>query len=237
MFKIGDRVVCTHPGSTKQLKAGARYTVSAIADEGTYVKVEPLDVDHWFSSFRFRSAPEPQIIGLCGRATAGKDATAAMLAECFGYQIYGWADPMYKFALWANPRIWLWRRLRYYVDNLGWTAAKRIPAIRQYLQSLGTEGGRECLDEDVWVMIGAKKIQAMLPKGPVVITNCRYANEAEWVISQGGVIVKVTRPGVEACNGHSSEAGEADSFAKYELINDGTLVDLKAKVKAMMEVI
>lgn len=230
MFKVGDRVRCRVALDTKQLIEGKHYTISQV--DHLAVKVEPMEIDYWFATSRFEPAGPPPIIGLCGRATAGKDAVAHILAASHGYSIYGWADPLYELALWINPRIWGWRRLSYYVDKLGWTKAKRIPAIREYLQRLGTEGGRHCLHPDVWVMVGEKRI-----KPPTVITNCRFANEAEWVKSQGGVIVKVTRPGVGACNDHVSEAGEADEYAQYEIVNDGTLVDLTHKVSDMMGVL
>jgi hypothetical protein len=233
VFKIGQKVRCidTRVCAHGRLDKGRVYTVSDIYDD--FIRVDGKGA-FWRRS-RFTPAA-PTLLGLCGRAGAGKDAVADILVEQHGWVKVGWADPLYRLALWLNPRIWMWRRLDYYVRRDGWTAAKRIPAVRQFLQRLGTEGCRERMHPDVWIMVTAERIKTLLDEGKsVVITNCRFNNEAEWVIDQGGEIVKVTRPGVGACNDHVSEAGEADEYASRAVYNNGTLTDLQRKVGRLLD--
>lgn len=238
MFKEGDWVECVNAICVTKISEGGVYRVSGAKQNkyGQFVKLDLPGIDYWFDVRRFKLAKKaPSLIGLCGRATAGKDAVADVLVREFGFVKIGWADPLYRLALWINPRISMFRRLSDYVDRYGWTEAKRIPAIRSFLQKLGTEGGRECLHPDVWIMVSAPTILDHIKAGtPVVITNCRFSNEAQWVKDNGGVIVKVTRPGIDRCNDHKSEDGEADAFAQYEIHNGQGLLELGSAVKEFM---
>jgi len=188
------------------------------------------------------------LLGLCGYATVGKDLFADHLVEQFGYIKVGWSDPLCQLALVINPELVVgatvsrWRRktievkehLDSIVGRLGWVKAKEIPAVRQFLQVLGTEGVRECLGQDAWINASMPKIKKLLRAGEhVVVTNCRFENEGAAIKKAGGWIVKVNRPGVGPVNSHKSDAGLVFGMATFDIENDGAPEDLAPKAREL----
>lgn len=81
------------------------------------------------------------IVGLAGYAGAGKDTAAQCLVER-GWRQDSFAAPLKQMAYDINPWIPSWhtegQRLRDMVDDRGWEDAKKVPAVRQFLQNLGS---------------------------------------------------------------------------------------------------
>jgi hypothetical protein len=168
-----------------------------------------------------------EIIGLCGYATCGKDTAAQGLVDN-GWMRVALADGVREAVLALDP--WAdgeWRvsdRLDFVEGD--WNAAKTQPEIRRLLQRMGTESGRNIHGDDCWIKIAKRKVHAT--PGPVVITDVRFANEAEAIRSWGGKIIRIDRPGVGPVNGHVSEAL---SFEPDEVIeNDRTIADLQIQL-------
>ena len=67
-----------------------------------------------------------------------------------------------------------------------------------------------------------------------VITDMRFKNEYDTIKDYGGYAIKVTRPGVNPVNSHSSEDDLVDAKFNYEICNDGTLDDLENKVRDVL---
>ena len=108
---------------------------------------------------------------------------------------------------------------------------------RVLLQQLGTECGRDLLDNDLWVkrlmedlaMVRATCLKLGRPVPYFVLDDCRFPNECEMLITSGwvGVYLKVEddirakrlvgRDGVDqtATFNHSSEIGVDEIVAKY----------------------
>lgn len=167
------------------------------------------------------------MVSCTGYATSGKDALADILVRNHGYIKVGWSDALCCLALSLNPRLGRLQTLASIVHREGWTEAKKRKAVRNFLQKLGTEGCRKCIGEDVWVNALMPKVRKLLRQGKnVVITNTRFPNEAQAVISAGGSLVKVSRPGIGPINNHSSDAGQAFEYATTEIENNGSLEDL-----------
>lgn len=168
-----------------------------------------------------RHAP---LIGLSGRAGAGKDTLASHLAP-FGYVRVAFADPLREMALAIDPLVALspWdraasMRLSDYVTAAGWDAAKRHPEVRRFLQRLGTEGVRHHLGDDTWVRLAEARI-ADLGDVPVVVTDVRYPNEVDLVRRLGGLWVHVNRPDAVTVPGHVSETSLDPSQADVVIHN------------------
>lgn len=109
------------------------------------------------------------------------------------------------------------------IDAHGWDGYKETkfgPEIRRLLQRLGTEAGRQTLWENLWV-------DATLTGHPedarLVVTDCRFPNEAQAVKDRGGKMWRITREGVGPANSHASETSldhwEFDAW----IDNKGTL--------------
>lgn len=180
-----------------------------------------------------------KLIAFTGHAGSGKDEAAKVLIEGLGFQRIAFADPM-RTALYALNPIIGYRAmsgslldLKEAVDSLGWDEAKRrYVEVRELLQRFGTEVGRQQFGQDFWVKL-AMDNASMFQR--VVITDCRFPNEAQAVLKAGGQVVRITRPGVQPVNGHISDKGLPDHLVSAEIANDGTIEDLRAKVKAFVD--
>lgn len=191
------------------------------------------------------------IIGLNGKAGAGKDTVANFLVEGFGFERYAFADAVRDAALAINPVIMTnWEtveieeahntgvrlrelRLAEYIKTHGWDWSKRnIPEIRRLLQVIGTEMGRQVLGENCWVDLVDRKIKA---SGNVnaVITDLRFPNEAQYVRSLNGKIVLIVRPDNPDSIGASHASEQYTPEPDYVLNNDGSLWKLERLVDDM----
>lgn len=121
----------------------------------------------------------------------------------------------------------------------GWDEAKKSPEVRRLLQRYGTEAGREIHGDDCWVDVVERRILKnwvdIGPEGQLkfVITDVRFPNERDMIRRRGGIIVRITRPGVGPKNGHVSERLVEEITPDAEIVNDGSLDDLRAKVWAV----
>lgn len=179
----------------------------------------------------------PTVIGVTGFARHGKDTVGEYISRNYGYTRLGFADTLKSMAYTLNPiveRNAAPRRLRDVVDQHGWEEAKQLPEVRRVLQSLGTECVRDHLGPDSWVEAMAAR-HAALGHFPIVITDVRFPNEAEYV-KRNGVLLRVYRPRFD--NGmdssHPSEANIPNLPANFELHNSGTLNELYLQVDAVM---
>lgn len=101
---------------------------------------------------------------------------------------------------------------------------------RYALQTLGTEWGRDCYP-GIWTDYGIRRARFLMDQGyDVVITDCRFTNEARAVREAGGQVWQIVRPGVGLATPHPSEVEqESDEFRKlvsFTIRNDGTLEQL-----------
>jgi hypothetical protein len=141
--------------------------------------------------------PGVKIVGLTGAAGSGKDTAALALISRRQFMRVAFADPIRCILLALNPIIapgpfFLARAVR----ELGWDKAKRqYSEIRRYMQALG-EAGRETLGEDVWIRRAAQTVAVARQHGTarIVITDVRYENEAEWIESIGGYVLRIEWP-------------------------------------------
>jgi hypothetical protein len=137
----------------------------------------------------------PLLIGLVGRAGAGKTTVANHLEAEWAFESIAFADPILAMALalfddagvgaeWAVERALKDQP----VPTLG-------VSYRRIAQTLGTAWGRQTIGDDLWLRVAASKLQrARLHQASVVISDVRFPNEAQWLLEQGGLLVRVTRP-------------------------------------------
>jgi hypothetical protein len=183
-----------------------------------------------------KETPQHILIGLHGVARSGKDTVGSYLIENHGFKRVSFADPVRSGLLAIDPYIavpitmadlvyamdvafgvrgvtataegvFVFYRLSELVKYLGWEKAKSIPDVRNLLQKYGTEGGRDIHGKDCWLRVARRVIEDI--NGPVVITDVRFDNEAEFVRELGGQNWQIVRPGYGAVNAHPSDAGVA----------------------------
>lgn len=190
------------------------------------------------------------LIGLMARKRAGKDTVAAFLREEMGYVRVAFADPMRQALLELDPIVSAWSptRLSDVIEEHGWDGYKESPygeEIRSLMQRFGTESIR-ALDDGFWVRTAMRKAVDLIEGGlltsidgeiweperepqPVVITDCRFPNEAEAIVNAGGALVVIERPGLPDNDTHASENAWREIVPDYVIHNDGTLDELRQK--------
>jgi hypothetical protein len=100
--------------------------------------------------------------------------------------------------------------------------------FRPMLQWWGTEFRRQLNGNDYWIRRLEDKL-SVLPEGTVVfVTDTRFQNEAEFVRSGGGHILRLVRPGYVSDRGasHASEV-ELESISPDSLIVASTVEELQ----------
>ena len=171
------------------------------------------------------------VLGLIGPAQSGKDTFAERLVEAHGYTRVAFADPL-KAVAYAIDLDLRHTTLRHLVDEFGWDEAKRDPRVRAFLQNVGS-AVRDHADRDIWLN-GAKE-EVAAAHGPVVITDVRYFNEADWIADRlpGGALVRVVRSVSQERNAlqgelaqHASETELATYPAEFTAYNDSTIARL-----------
>ncbi len=185
------------------------------------------------------------LLGVSGRKRSGKDTLAARLISHHGFTRVSFAEPMRKMLKAQDPIVdWVGDEVRtdpvHLTEVLGpdddWETAKELPEVRRLLQALGTEAGRAILGENVWVDAAFHEVDDI--PGPVVITDVRFPNEADFVERWPGSVtyglfVRVHRPGLPTDDLHPSETALDDRIANVRVINDGTIADLHRAADAI----
>lgn len=174
------------------------------------------------------------LVGLCGFAQSGKDTAASYLVDRFGWTRVAFADALRDVLFALNPIAKVnfgfgaydpILRVQEIVGFDGWDKAKTADNdIRNLLQRLGTEAGRQIIDENLWVGMGEDKIERA--GGPVVVTDCRFPNEIALIRRRKGLLIWVEREGVGAVNAHASEHSVSKADCDLVLTNNGTIEDL-----------
>lgn len=180
-----------------------------------------------------------RVWALCGYPGTGKDEIARYLQEQYGWQRIAFADPMRRALYALNPLVVDSESrsgvtpLADLVDEYGWDMVKRAyPGVREYLQRMGTEAGREIHGTDCWTRLAVADIRGTV--GSVVITDLRFENELDVVRSLGGVVIHVVRPGVGSVNSHASEQMDYTAAADLGICNEGDLSDLRRSVDLVL---
>lgn len=99
--------------------------------------------------------------------------------------------------------------------------------VREMLQTMGSDWGRNTIHPDLWMSVAMRKVDANLQAGlSVVIDDLRFPNEYEAVAARGGHFVRVLRAGAPSYRGHASE-GLLDSYPMNIFHNNADLAQLR----------
>jgi hypothetical protein len=185
------------------------------------------------------------IIGLSGYARSGKDEAAVALQQ-IGFKRVAFADKLREVLYQLDPLIAPTPekyfveaknpvRLKEVIDDYGWGTYKETryaTEIRRLLQRLGTEAGRQTLWDSIWVDAA---FAGLAPEDNVVVTDCRFPNEAEAVKERDGEVWRITRAGVGPANSHASETSLDDWDFDVSIMNDGSLEDYHGLVRELAQ--
>lgn len=170
----------------------------------------------------------PRLIGVSGRAGAGKDTIADLLQREHGFARRAFADPLR-----AGAAAIFGLTVEHMTDRV---AKETIDprwglSPRQILQRMGTEAMRGTFGEDVWLRAFRLWLDAQPEGTRVVVPDTRFENEARLIQALGGVVWRVQRPGIAAVAAHASETA-LDSFHFDRVVdNAGSIDDLSTTIR------
>ena len=144
-----------------------------------------------------------QLMCVCGFEGSGKNAVSSILEKQYGFFVCSFADNLkkaiaaifgweYEMLLGITDASRFWREQ---VDEY-WSDELSMPGLtpRKVLQLVGTDVMRVHFHDSIWIKSLKKKVVTLLNQGhSVVITDCRFTNEAHLVKSMGGKVVLVNR--------------------------------------------
>jgi hypothetical protein len=173
------------------------------------------------------------LVAITGKARHGKDTLAEALVK-EGFKRVPFAGALKEVtALIANEPVHLYyddETKEAYCEALGMTR-------RQALQKLGTEGIRSVFGANVWVNRVLRQ-WAATGRDPIVISDCRFDNEADLVRQAGGIVIRVVRPDHDGLQGeaamHSSERGVSEHLIDVEVTNSGSIEDLHHEARKIL---
>ena len=208
--------------------------------------VIPVERDH-ISNQQKMIHNLPDLVGITGLKQSGKNTAAAALVEKLGYTEDAFArnlkDIVYSIqgmSVRVPAGVWhmsedLYLPYQTVVDGLGLDLAKElVPDVRRILQTFGTEGMREHFGPDVWsdrVIARVAANRSSADPRPVVVTDVRFPDEADAIRDAGGLLVRIVRPEQgPVSDGHASETHIASMDVDIEIVNDGTVDDLRQRM-------
>ncbi|WP_227271255.1 deoxynucleotide monophosphate kinase family protein [Roseobacter weihaiensis] len=180
----------------------------------------------------------PRLIGLVGRAGAGK-STAAEIIAAEGFTRTRFAAGLKAmlsalFAAAGLPPCEIARRIE---GDLKEAPDAILDGVspRQAMITLGTEWGRDLISSGLWVSIWETRARSILAAGSsAVVEDVRFPNEIDAIRRLGGVIVFIDRPAsVGASINHASE-GLGPDCADVTIDNSGDLDHLKSAISGLI---
>jgi dephospho-CoA kinase len=175
-------------------------------------------------------------IALSGRLRSGKDTIANHLYIKYGFTSIAFGDALKKNAHDVFPWIYEWNKPRALYQQFG-------QLMRQ-------------IEPDVWIKHAERAVNGAIDfnvntgadKVGVVITDLRQPNEYEWARANGYTIIRVTAPDEdrlfraklagddfnEADLEHETESHIDGFTVDFEIINDGSVDELKRKIDEVL---
>lgn len=194
-----------------------------------------------------------KLVGIHGKAGSGKDTVARFLTDTFkNCYATAFASSLKKSAAEAfgiSYNDFDDRDLKETI-NPNWGLSPR-----QIAQFFGTEIFRETIQQlnpdigrDFWIKRLALRLNnTLLPENEgeydsgdmMVISDVRFQNEYDWVISNQGIIIHLTRQGADGNIGILGHASELDinlhnKERTYTCENNGTILELQRKIANLM---
>lgn len=175
------------------------------------------------------------LVGVTGIARAGKDTLADCLTHTAHDKKVSLAAPL-KLGVAAMldiPLVW---------TNSDDIKEQQLPGfdftLRRAMQTLGTEWGR-ALNENLWVDIANKKYRQHVEQmralkitdSLFVVPDVRFDNEADWILSNGGEVIRVVRDVENPVESHASESGVSDNLVSQIIHNNGTKEEFMHRAK------
>ncbi len=168
------------------------------------------------------------LIGIAGRARAGKDTAADFTCKRFRFfNKHSFAKPIKE----ACRAIFDWNDRHLYGDLKETIDPFYGISPRYAMQTLGTEWGRDIINPSIWVLRAAKEYRNNIEAvESMVVPDVRFENECQWVFDEGGIVIQLERDSNESiAPDHISEAGISHMLRPnkdFILDNNGPVIHL-----------
>lgn len=177
------------------------------------------------------------IIAICGHKFSGKSTVARLLHNATSYPVVSFADKLKDITCIlsgctrADLEDYNFKENKLVPDYLRpYCGNVKKPTFRAFLQHFGSEVMRG-VNDNIW--IDCTLSNASEEKG-LIISDCRFPNEAKAVKARGGIVIKVVRPDVKAEDSHQSETRIDEIDADYTIRNNSTLENLVSNVDGLV---
>jgi hypothetical protein len=152
-----------------------------------------------------------EVIGLSGKAGQGKDAIFESILRPRGWRRWTFAHPIKAAGVGFG-------------FDMEDVTTRKPRHVREWLQRYGTEEHRDKYNEDFWIKEAEYWLHVLsrdIGTEKIVFTDVRFPNEARWIKSKGGVLVRVTGrsyplEGTPAAS-HPSEVA-LDDWKRWDLV-------------------
>lgn len=171
------------------------------------------------------------LIGLAGPKQSGKTTAAQYLVKC-GFDRHSFAAPIKNMMQSLLTDLGYGWQLEYMMNS---GKENLLPVLnkspRYLMQTLGTEWGRQMVDQEIWTNVARNKVNQSL--NSIVFDDVRFEDEAAMIRSMGGHIIHVDR-GCLVIDEHASEAGIVDNDADFFVDNDDTIADFLVEINCVV---
>lgn len=196
------------------------------------------------------------IIMLTGSIGVGKSKVASFLLDQ-GFKEYAFASPLKQIAKalgFSDTEVYGTQEQKLAVNPF-WGVSGR-----EFLQTFGSEVCRDFLPtvlpamfpgkppQTLWCRLAQKFVQetvAANKTASIVFSDGRFPDEADFVRSVGGVVVRIERPSLASAppasdskvHTHQSEQGTSSIKPDYLIVNDGTLGQLEEAIYTVVHLV
>ena len=172
------------------------------------------------------------LIGITGLARSGKDTAADFYCKNLCLVKYSFAQPLkeaIKVMFSLNEDHVNGDLKEVVLDDLG-------VSPRYLMQTLGTEWGRNTVNNDVWLLAAKRNLDELsaLDNLGVVIPDVRFENEADFIRENGGVLLHISRENKEQVLSHASENGVSFKQGDQRVENNSNLYDLRCELTKLI---
>lgn len=163
-----------------------------------------------------------KVVGLIGRLGSGKTTAADYLVEQYGFSRIKFADPLKD----------MLRAIGLTDDHIEGDLKEEPCDLlmgqtpRHAMQTLGTEWGRNCIDQNLWVRLWLERAGA---KRMVVADDCRFPNEMETIRKNGGTLIRIVPQFPDFKDApvtHESERYAMECDVHAEVLNNGSIKEM-----------